>query len=148
IMSAIALWGTLHGFGPFSTAHSGEANRSLLLLQTFMGTVTSTVLVLAAVVTERERAEQRLQLQDAVSRVLAESTTLKEATPRVLQALCEVGNWEIGAIWRREQNVEVVSCVEVWHQPSYTAPEFEAVTRQKRFVPGKGLPGRVWSSGK
>ncbi len=38
--------------------------------------------------------------------------------------------------------------MEVWHVPSLKAPDFESITRQGRFAPGIGLPGRVWSSGK
>src|SRR5438132_4854763 len=86
LASGIALWGTLHGFGPF--VRPGP-NESLLFLQAFMGTVTMTALVLASVISERRRAEQRLQVQDAVSRVLAESPTLAEASPKIIQALCE-----------------------------------------------------------
>ena len=145
IMSGIAVWGTLDGFGPFAT---GNRNESLLLLQSFMGTITLTGLVLATVISERKKAEQRLQIQDAVSRVLAESPTLLEATPKILRALCQRGEWETGAIWRVERPAKELSCVEMWHSPSEKLPEFETMTRRIRFAPGVGLPGRVWSSGK
>ncbi len=58
LMSAIAIRGTLSGSGPFAT---GEPNVSLLFLQTFMGTVAVTGLVLASVVTEREKTEESLR---------------------------------------------------------------------------------------
>src|SRR5712691_92762 len=44
VLSAIALWGTRHGIGPFAISN---ANDSLLMLQAFMGTMTVTALVLA-----------------------------------------------------------------------------------------------------
>ena len=144
IASAIALWGTLHGFGPFAIP---DPNGSLLLVQAFVGTITMTALVLAAVISERKRAEQRLQVQDAVSRVLAESPTLKEAGPKVLQALCETGGWKTGALWTVNAKANELSCAEIWHVPTMDLPEFERITRQSRFAPGIGLPGRVWSSG-
>jgi PAS domain S-box-containing protein len=142
-MSAIALWGTRHGFGPFSRP---SANESLLLLQTFNGTITLTTLVLASIVSERQRAEQRLRVQDAVSRVLAEAPTVRDATPRIFQALCERGGWELGAIWAHDQIAHDLYCVEVWHVPALEFPEFQDVTRKTRFPPGVGLPGRVLSS--
>jgi signal transduction histidine kinase len=57
IMSGIALWFTLHGLGPFAGT---EPNRSLLMLQAFIGTMTVTSLVLAAVISERQEAERQL----------------------------------------------------------------------------------------
>jgi len=55
LLSSIALWGTLHGFGPFvrDTPHE-----SLLLLQGFMGGTAIMALAFAAVVSERKQAEE------------------------------------------------------------------------------------------
>jgi PAS domain S-box-containing protein len=145
IISAIALWGTRHGFGPFNRP---DPNESLLLLQTFMGTITVTTLVLASIISERQRAEERLGVQDAVSRVLAEAPTLGEATPRIFQALCEKGGWETGALWSIDHAAGELKCAEMWHAKRVQVPEFEAATRGMRLARGKGLPGRVWSSGK
>jgi diguanylate cyclase (GGDEF)-like protein len=55
VLSAIATWGTLHGFGPFSWE---SQNTSLLLLQAFMGITALTTLAFAAEVTEHERADE------------------------------------------------------------------------------------------
>jgi PAS domain S-box-containing protein len=143
ITSAIALWGTLHNVGPFAT---GMPNQSLLLLASFNGTAAVTALVLAAVVSERQQAEQRLQTQDAVSRALAESRSLTEAAPRILQALAELGGWQIGAIWQAHKPADELTCVEVWQHPSKSFPRFAAATRQSRLAPSS-LPGRVWANG-
>jgi PAS domain S-box-containing protein len=59
ILSAVAVAGTLQGFGPFG---GRDRNDSLLLLQGFMGTIAVTVLALAAVISERQRAGQELRL--------------------------------------------------------------------------------------
>jgi len=57
IISGFALWATLHSLGPFAR---GDQNQSLLLVQTFMGTVTLTGLVLAAVIFQRTQDQQAL----------------------------------------------------------------------------------------
>jgi diguanylate cyclase (GGDEF)-like protein len=57
-LAVIATWGTLHGFGPFS---SQSQNTSLLLLQAFMGIVAVTSLALAAEVTEHTRADEHVR---------------------------------------------------------------------------------------
>jgi diguanylate cyclase (GGDEF)-like protein len=55
VLAAIATWGTLHGFGPFSRE---SQNTSLLLLQTFVGIMAILSLVLAAEVTEHKRSDE------------------------------------------------------------------------------------------
>jgi PAS domain S-box-containing protein len=141
IISGIALWGTLHRTGPFVTS---DPNETLLLLQTFTGIITMTILVLTAVILERRRFQWRLQVQDAVSRILAESTRLNEAIPKILQVLCEQAGWDVGAMWQVDRTANKLFCSEVWHATSVKIPEFENVTRQTRFDLGIGLPGRVW----
>jgi len=50
ILSAIAIWGTLHGFGPFV----GETeNQSLLALQSWTAVLTITAMALSAGMAER-----------------------------------------------------------------------------------------------
>lgn len=53
LLSGIAIWGTLRGFGSFVR---GTPNESLLLLQAFMGTMVLLALPLGALVAERRRA--------------------------------------------------------------------------------------------
>src|SRR5947199_5573329 len=63
ILSAIAIWGTLHGFGPFVR---GTENQSLLALQSWTAVLTITAMALSAGMAERRRAEEELQQQKAV----------------------------------------------------------------------------------
>ncbi len=63
LVSVVAIWGTLHGFGPFVRP---SPNESLLLLQAFMAVSAVMTLVLAAVVAERKHVEAQLR-QLAVS---------------------------------------------------------------------------------
>ena len=72
VASAIAIWGTGHGYGPFvaSTIHE-----SLILLQVFMGVVATTGLVLAAVTAERTHAEESRQRSYDLVRTVVAGTT-------------------------------------------------------------------------
>jgi len=97
-------------------------------------------------ITERKRAEQRLVAQHTVTQILAEAATLEEATPKILQAVCECLVWDLGALWRIDREAGVLRCVEVWPKASVEAAQFEATSRASTFLPGIGLPGRVWSS--
>src|SRR5262245_42184865 len=97
-------------------------------------------------ITERKRAEQRLMLQHSVTQILAEAATLEEATPKILQTVCTFLQWEFGALWTIDQEAGALRCVEIWHGESVKVPQFEAICRECTFLPGIGLPGRVWSS--
>ena len=96
--------------------------------------------------TDRKRAEERLRVQHTVAQILAEAATIEEAAPRILRAMGECLGWDVGALWRVDREAEALRCVELWHKASIEVPEFERVSREFTFVPGLGLPGRVWSS--
>ena len=60
ILSAIAVWGTLHGFGPFVRE---TENQSLLALQWWTAVLSITAMALSATMAERRRLEEELQQQ-------------------------------------------------------------------------------------
>lgn len=64
IISAVALWGALHGSGSFAL---GSENESLIFLQTFMGVLAITTIALAALVSERKKAESQLRLDNVAT---------------------------------------------------------------------------------
>ena len=98
-------------------------------------------------VIELGKVNRTLALEYHLTRVLAESDTLKEAAPPILQAICESAEWEIGALWEVDEELGVIRCVATSHMPDCGAPQFEELTRSSVFEPGIGLPGRVWQSG-
>jgi|HubBroStandDraft_6_1064221.scaffolds.fasta_scaffold01339_6 PAS domain S-box-containing protein len=105
------------------------------------------IFAVARDITQRKRAEHRMATGYAVTRVLAESESLDTATPQILRAICERLAWEIGTIWRLDDGVGLLRCVELWHLPGVAFPRFENATREFTFALGAGLPGRVWESG-
>jgi signal transduction histidine kinase/CheY-like chemotaxis protein len=62
ILTALATWGTLRGFGPFVV---DDHNQSLLIVQTFSAVFAVTALALSAGMTERRRVETALEEQRA-----------------------------------------------------------------------------------
>src|SRR5437773_2337023 len=73
ILSAIAIWGTLHGFGPFV----GETeNQSLLALQSWTAVLTITAMALAAGMAERRGAEEALRESEAHVSLAADAANL------------------------------------------------------------------------
>lgn len=95
-------------------------------------------------VTADKEAAQRLIAQHAVARLLAESETLEEATPRILAAIGESLSWELGAVYFLDRRTWVMRCAGTWAAIPERAPSFLHATREFAPVPGLGLPGRVW----
>lgn len=103
---------------------------------------------------DRKRAEMEVahlqllskQVHLTVTRVLEESSTLAEATPKLFQAIGEYAGWVFGAMWSTTGE-GLLRCEAVWHLPSVEATEFAAASQLRMFEPGSGLPGRVWASG-
>ncbi|MBI2470172.1 MAG: diguanylate cyclase [Planctomycetes bacterium] len=95
-------------------------------------------------ITRHMQTKRRLDTQNAVITVLAQSTTLKDASAKILRTLCECLEWEVGGMWVYDLQTNALQCVDMWHIPYREFPEFEAVSRQIAMSPGIGLPGRVW----
>ena len=98
-------------------------------------------------VTERSRAESRRNTQHAVTRILSEAGSIADATPRLLQSICECLDWKFAEMWRVDPQTNLLTCRETWHSPSEDLAGFASASREFSFSPGSGLPGRVWKSG-
>jgi PAS domain S-box-containing protein len=97
-------------------------------------------------ITNRKRAEQRRSTEHAVTRILAESESLSEASKNILRAIGEGLGWEFGMLWSMDDQHQRLHCAELWHVDQENFPEFEAACRRITFPPGIGLPGRIWQN--
>jgi hypothetical protein len=103
--------------------------------------------VLKKQIAEIAQAKRRLAAEHAVARILAESTRLADAAPKILECISRNLGWDVGALWTVDPEAEVLRCIEVWHAPKADTRAFEQDCRQRNFSSGIGLPGRVWASG-
>jgi len=85
-------------------------------------------------------------LSFAVIRALTEAPTADEVPGRILQNLCETGAWARGEIWIVDARLKTLRSLDAWPPPAAELSEMEA-TPEKTFLPGIGLPGRVWAAG-
>jgi PAS domain S-box-containing protein len=102
---------------------------------------------LARLRVDREQAALFLTVQGSVSRILNESQTLMEATPRLLRVIGEALGCQVGALWEVDPDQDRVRRVASWNAPGFHAPQFEAVSGEAAFERGQGIPGQVWESG-
>lgn len=97
---------------------------------------------------EANRSARRLAAEYAVTRVLAESVTLKDVGHAVLQAIGETLEWELGMFWELDEQGQALRFVDLWHIPQLDVEEFVQDSRGRTFGPGVGLVGRAWAAGK
>ncbi|HET9916159.1 MAG TPA: ATP-binding protein, partial [Candidatus Binatia bacterium] len=101
------------------------------------------VLECARDISHRKQALRRLSAEHAVTHALADSETPESAWRKILEAMGEGFDWELGALWIVNKPSQLIECVEVWHGPSKDMFKREACPVLSR---GTGLAGRVWAS--
>ena len=80
------------------------------------------------------------------ARALTESPSLEEASPRMIEAICNALDWQCGAIWEVDRTRKRMRCAGTWHAPGPAFEEFTGATATAAFERGIGLPGRVWKN--
>jgi signal transduction histidine kinase len=98
-LSSLAIVGTIQGVAPFSTGEvssTGDLSESLLLLQSFMGIIAITSMILAAVVAERRALEQRKDefIRMASHELKTPLTSVQAYTELLHMKFAELGNPE------------------------------------------------------
>src|SRR6516162_2199620 len=91
--------------------------------------------------------DRRLATHFAVTRALAESSSLSEATPKLLQYVCEAVGFELGELWCVNSESNTLQVEGSWHVPNYQVDEFEKAGRKTILFPGIDLVGRALQSG-
>ncbi|HEX5733802.1 MAG TPA: GAF domain-containing sensor histidine kinase [Blastocatellia bacterium] len=97
---------------------------------------------------ELGKANRVLALEYAVTRALVESLGPVEAAPGIIQTLCVMTGWDLGAIWDVDPQSKVARCVGIWQKPARDGVEFSPASDGQVLLPGTGLPARVLTSRK
>jgi PAS domain S-box-containing protein len=102
LLSAMAIWGTLNGHGPFVRP---TANESLIFLQTFMGVTVVLALAVGAVVSEQRQTERalrsaqeelELRVKERTAELAEVNQALRASQAKLAEAqqIAQVGSWE------------------------------------------------------
>ena len=99
-------------------------------------------------ISAQKRNEQRQAMEYTVTRLLAESETLRDAVPKIIQAVCETLGWDCGACWVWDKQDQLLRCAESWSVASPEVREFVASSSQQSYAAGSGrFIRRVWTTG-
>ncbi len=94
------------------------------------------------------RLEHYQAMQHKITQIIARSVELDKAIPHIIQVICKSTDWDLGEVWHVDRDADVLCCTLNWHVPARHFPAFAGSSQAITFARGKGLPGRVWSSGK
>ncbi len=99
-------------------------------------------------VTKQRRSDQHRNARLAMTQVLNQATTAKEAVSGILRTVCDGLAWDVGFLWMVNEERTALVCRQSWHRTGMPETDFETETRGRQFTKGEGLPGRVWEQGK
>src|SRR5262245_3028167 len=95
----------------------------------------------------RRAGERRLATQYATTAILAQTPTLSEALPQILEAIGKSLDWSLAVHWTLDADQDLLICTGTWMASTGTGQALADQSRRMTFPCGVGLPGRIWSSG-
>jgi signal transduction histidine kinase/DNA-binding response OmpR family regulator len=93
----------------------------------------------------RKQSEARLATEHAITRTLADASSLGSAAPAILKTFCEQIEADICCLWLLNDSRTKLSCA--YMENAGNADDFAAFineTRRTKVAKGIGLPGNVW----
>ncbi|WP_053225689.1 hybrid sensor histidine kinase/response regulator [Solirubrobacter soli] len=96
-------------------------------------------------VSERARAERRSKAEHAAARVLAEATSVSEATDQLSHAVCEALGWEFGGVWLLDGST--LRMTSMWSPHTELLDKIREVGGNRvTFARGEGFVGAAWAA--
>lgn len=103
-------------------------------------------------ITEGKLADKGRSMEHAITRVLAEAQTLAEASPRIIQIICETMGWHCGTRWEWDRETGLLRCREGWGNETPEIREFIVSSAQRTIIPeagnNQGLVQRTLAKGR
>ena len=90
--------------------------------------------------------EEQLSLLQTITMEVAAASDLSSALEVVLRRVCEKTGWVLGQAWVPNHERTHLHCGPVWVCGEGDVKRFRTASEGSQFLPGEGLPGRVWKS--
>ena len=117
----------------------------------FLGTGLAVLMIAAASIVirrenqSRKRARQRVAVQYATTRLLAESSTLSQASKRLLPELALNLEFDVAELWIMDYESGALRCTDFW-LGSKVPSTYADVLRTSTLSIGEGMQGRVYAN--
>ena len=96
----------------------------------------------------RKTAEESTALLKELAYHVLDAEDSRAALEFALRRICEITGWVLGEAWLPSADGSQLEFYSAWTSREEELKPFLEASRGKRFLPGEGLPGRVWASGK
>ncbi|HEV2608825.1 MAG TPA: EAL domain-containing protein [Noviherbaspirillum sp.] len=95
-------------------------------------------------ITQRKAVELRQSMEYAVTRLLADSRSIEETMPQVLETICQTAGWACGALWTLNRQKDAFERTAVWSQKHSRLDSFFQHSKHAIKLPAcAGLIGRT-----
>jgi signal transduction histidine kinase/DNA-binding response OmpR family regulator/CHASE3 domain sensor protein len=117
----------------------------------FLGTGMAVLMIAAATIVirreneSRKRARQRVAVQYATTRLLAESSSLSQASKRLLPELALNLEFDVAELWIMDYESGSLRCTDFWLGNKIPS-SYADVLRTSKMSIGEGMPGRVYAN--
>lgn len=105
------------------------------------------VMVFSDVTAERI-AERATNMRFAVTSLLASESSIENAGPSLLRAMCEAIEWQAAEIWLPDRTDTSLDLLCQYFSREIDSEPFRKETESTVFVRGRGVPGIIWETGK
>jgi PAS domain S-box-containing protein len=92
----------------------------------------------------RHKAEEEVRFLQTMTQAIGESANFHSALGVALRLVCDFTGWAFGEAWIPTGGA--LECSPAWYRNTQNLDEFRLESKKLNFLPGVGLPGRVWSS--
>ncbi len=93
-----------------------------------------------------KKAEEETELLKTIILAISEAEDLHSALGIALCKVCEATGWVFGQAFTPAPDEKHLICSPAWYTKIKDIQEFRALSENYKFLPGIGLPGRVWVS--
>ena len=95
---------------------------------------------------QRRRTDETLKVEHAITRIMANASSLEEASPGIVQLLIDGLEVDFGGLWILDEKRQVLEpFVLNLREPSPQLQSFLQKSRRLSFSLGTGVPGAVWA---
>ena len=108
--------------------------------------VTTNFVAIQRDVTERRRREQEIRFLQTITQAISTSADFNSALEVAMHKVCEATDWNFGEAWIPNHDHTVLECSPAWYCSTDRLDEFRRLSQRFCFLPGQGLPGRIWVS--